>query len=64
MPKFTSVMTQDLLHTLDPSIIEVEYIKGGGYIKLRFEFGDSVLLMEQDLVTLKNFLNEKQREDK
>ncbi len=64
MPKSINVMTQDLLHTLDPSITEVQYVKGGGYLGLKFDFGESIFLMEQDLVTLHNFLKQKQLEDK
>lgn len=58
-PKFTDThMSRDLLTSLDPDIIDVEYNRGGGYLHIRLAFGEYITISEQDLTTLQRFLQD------
>jgi len=69
MPKsIEKHLSADLLGTLDGDISDVEYKRGGRYLKITIytQWKDSadIAFTEQDLVTLMEFLRKSKEEDK
>lgn len=60
MPQHIKRLTKDLLSTMDKDIMDVEH--HGTHLKLTLSHGEYLTFTEQDLVTLRQFLNNGDKE--
>lgn len=55
-------LAADVADTLDIVVSGVEYDTALGFIKIRLDFGETLYMTEQDLISLLNFIRANKKE--